>query len=88
MVRLHTEKGTEFVNRAVQDMMIGAASLGTNTGGYDPKANGRAEMYIGIIKQKATSYTVHSKMPLTVWYWECTHVAYILRCKALKPSCL
>ena len=38
VVIIHTDQGTEFVNKAVREMLVSAASLDTNTCGYDPKA--------------------------------------------------
>eukprot|EP00974_Lingulodinium_polyedra_P045378 4350358-Lingulodinium_polyedra.AAC.1 len=37
--------------------------------GYDPRANGRAGIFLGIIKQRATSYQIRSGFPLKFWYW-------------------
>ena len=54
VVRLHTDAGKEFVNKAVTDMLRDIKILPTTTGGYDPRANGRAERYVGLINQRAT----------------------------------
>ena len=63
VVRLHTDAGQEFVNKAVNEMLKDIKIFPTTTGGYDPRANGRAERYVGLIKQRATSYLIHSKTP-------------------------
>ena len=41
----------------------------TRTEGYDPKANGKVERFIGILKHDATMKMLESKMPITAWYW-------------------
>ena len=83
VVRLHTDAGKEFVNNAIKEMLRDMKVYATSTSGYDPRANGRAERYVGVIKQKATSYLVHAKLPLTFWYWAVKQAAYMYRAKAL-----
>ena len=63
VVRLHTDAGKEFVNKAISEMLRDINIYATTTGGADPRANGRAERYVGLIKQRATSYLVHSRLP-------------------------
>eukprot|EP00975_Prorocentrum_lima_P069233 12925125-Prorocentrum_lima.AAC.1 len=58
----------------------------TKTGGYDPKANGRAERYIGILKRKATSYLIPAGVSLKLWYWAAWQAAYLCRMQALEMS--
>ena len=82
-MRLHTDAGKEFVNNAIKEMTRDMKVYATSTSGYDPRANGRAERYVGVIKQKATSYLVHAKLPLTFWYWAVKRAAYMYRAKAL-----
>ena len=55
----------------------------TRTEGYDPKANGLAEKYIGIIKGRAGSYLAHSKLAMTYWYWASMQATVRLRLDAL-----
>ena len=68
VVRLHTDAGGGFVNEAVKELLTEMCILQTKTAGYDPKANGRAERYVGIVKQRATSYLIHAKLPLKFWF--------------------
>ena len=63
VARLHTDAGHEFVNKAINEMLRDIKIYATTTGGDDPRANGRAERYVGLIKQRATSYLVHSQLP-------------------------
>ena len=83
VVRVHTDAGKEFVNKAVTEMLRSKGIHTTTTGGYDPKANGRAERYVGLMKQRATSYLIHAGIPLKFWYWACTQAAYMYRATVL-----
>ena len=47
VVRLRTDAGKEFVNRAINEMLRDINIYATTTGGDDPRANGRAERYVG-----------------------------------------
>ena len=51
----------------------------SGTGGYDPKSNGLAERFVGIIKQRAGNYMAHSNMSLSWWYWAAQQAAYVYR---------
>ena len=35
------------------------------------------------MKQQATSYLIHAKMPLQLWYWATKQAAYIYRARVL-----
>ena len=67
IVRIHTDAGKEFVNKAVDEMLKELRIYPTTMGVYDPKANIRAERYIGMTKQQATSYLSRAKLPSTFW---------------------
>ena len=41
----------------------------TRTEGYDPKANGKVERFVGILKHDGTMKLLEKKMPITAWYW-------------------
>ena len=68
VVRLHTDAGKECVNRTINEMLRDIKIYATTAGGYGPRANGRAERYVGLIKQRATSCLVHSRLPIKFWY--------------------
>ena len=64
VVRLHSDAGGEFMNN-VTTMLVNAALIRqTFTEGHDPRANGRAERYVGILKERATAYLVHAGLPM------------------------
>eukprot|EP00974_Lingulodinium_polyedra_P123998 11188873-Lingulodinium_polyedra.AAC.1 len=53
----------------MKEMLIKKNTHQTKTMGYDPRANGRAARFVGIMKQRATSYLIHAGFPLKFWYW-------------------
>ena len=58
----------------------------TTTGGHDPRANGMAERYVGLVKQQALSYLSHKSMSLEWWYWASLQASVCLRMKAMKKK--
>eukprot|EP00975_Prorocentrum_lima_P040051 8414223-Prorocentrum_lima.AAC.1 len=58
----------------------------TKTAGYDPKATGRAEIYIGILKRKATSFLIHAGVSLKFWYWAECQAAYLYSMQVLEMA--
>ena len=50
--RFHTDEGKEFMNKAMDEMLINLHIFQTGSGGQDPQAHGRAERYVGLIKQR------------------------------------
>ena len=83
IVRFHTDEGKEFMNKAMDEMLINLHIFQTGTGGHDPNANGRAERYVGLIKQRATSYLLHAGLGLSFWYWACKQAAFMYRAEML-----
>eukprot|EP00975_Prorocentrum_lima_P052585 11020269-Prorocentrum_lima.AAC.1 len=56
----------------------------TETGGYDPMADGRAERYVGILMRKAISYLIHAGISLICClYWAACRAAYLYRMQVL-----
>ena len=83
IVRFHSDAGGEFTSAAVQALLRSWHILQTTTAGNDPKANGLAERYVGIIKGRATAYLTHTELPLELWYWACMQASYVYRTKML-----
>ena len=81
VVRFHTDAGGEFLNEAMQLLLTSMGIHQAKTVGYGPKANGRAERYVGILKQQTTSYLMHNTLPLKFWYWAATQAADLYRKK-------
>ena len=53
--RFHTDSGKEFLNADVERVLDDHLLYQTHTGGNDPRANGLAERFIGILKGRAAS---------------------------------
>eukprot|EP00974_Lingulodinium_polyedra_P114010 11038377-Lingulodinium_polyedra.AAC.1 len=79
VVRFHTDSGSEFLNNVMKDMLVKKNVFQTKTMGIDPRANGRAERFVDILKQKATSHLIHSGFPLKFWYWAVKQAARVYR---------
>ena len=83
VLKAHSDAGGEFVNHEMETYLTDQGIWQTKTAGYDPKGNGRAERFVGILKHKATTFLLHSKTPLDVWYWALMQAAYEYRCNIL-----
>jgi len=81
--RFHSDAGGEFMNGVIKNMLKKRDIFQTTTQGHDPKSNGLAERYIGIIKKRTTGYLVHASMPLVFWYWGALQAAYMYRSQVL-----
>ena len=66
--RFHSDAGKEFLGVGMMEMLKELNITQTKTAGHDPKANGRAERFVGIIKQHATAYLIHGQMSIKYWY--------------------
>ena len=69
VVRIHSDEGGEFRNNIMEKVTDNLGIFRTRTEGYDPKANGKSERYIGLIKHDATMKMMEKDMPMPSWYW-------------------
>ena len=83
VVRFHSDAGKEILNKELKKVLDAKGIFQSSTGGYDPKSNGLAERYIGIIKHLATNLLSHSGLSLTFWYWASMQAAYEYRSRVL-----
>eukprot|EP00975_Prorocentrum_lima_P048573 10162369-Prorocentrum_lima.AAC.1 len=60
VVRFHSDAGSEFCNKEVSELLNKNLIMQTKTAGYDTKADGRAERFVGILKRRATSDLRHA----------------------------
>ena len=63
IVRIHSDAGGEFWNDLAKEVTSRLGIMQTRTEGYDPKANGRAESYVGLFKHKATEELLKNHFP-------------------------
>ena len=81
IIRIHSDAGGEFWNEIANNMTNRLGIMQTKTEGYDPKANGRAESYVGLLKHKATEELLKNHLPINFWYWGMRQHAYLYRAK-------
>eukprot|EP00975_Prorocentrum_lima_P057792 12119391-Prorocentrum_lima.AAC.1 len=79
VVRCHANAGSEFWNKEGAHLLRDEHIMLTKTAGYDPKANGHAERFVGTMKRRSTSYMIHAGMSLRLWYWAACQAAYMYR---------
>ena len=72
------------MNKHMTSLLTELGIYQSTTGGNDPKSNGLAERYIGIIKHKAAALLGHAELSLSFWYWAAMQVAYVYRSKVLN----
>ena len=84
IVRIHSDAGGEFWNELAKEMTNRLGIMQTRTEGYDPKANGRAESYVGLLKHRATEELLKNHFPITFWYWGMRQHAYLYRAQKLQ----
>ena len=64
VVRIHSDEGGEFWNNIMEDVPNKLGIFKTRTEGYDPKANGKAERFIGLLKHDAAMELLETKCRL------------------------
>eukprot|EP00975_Prorocentrum_lima_P057561 12069434-Prorocentrum_lima.AAC.1 len=57
VVRFHSDAGSEFWSKDVFELLNNNLIMHTKIAGYGPKANGRAQMYVGILKRRKEHHT-------------------------------
>ena len=67
------------MNRDVDKFLNDQGIFKTSTEGIYPKANGLAERFVGIIKQRACAYLAHAGVGLRFWYWASLQAAFVYR---------
>ena len=71
------------MNHEVTKLLLDQGIHKTSIEGRDPKANGLAERFVGIIKQRACGYLSHAGFGLRFWDWASLQAAYVYRSKIL-----
>ena len=67
VVRIHSDKGKEFMGKNVQKWASSRGLVWSNTGGDNWKANGRVEAVIGRLKGLTTSLLIQASLPKENW---------------------
>ena len=64
---IHTDRGREFTNQRARNWMRSRMIVHSTNGGEDPRANGRAERAVGLIKGKVRRVLHASGMEVKWW---------------------
>ena len=83
IVRFHSDAGKEFINAETKKVLDENGIFQSHTGGHDPKSNGLAERFVGIIKHAAANLIAHSGLSLVFWYYASVQAAYQYRSRVL-----
>ena len=74
---MHSGKAREFLSPVIRTYLSQQGVRQTVNSGYDPQGNGLAELWIGIIKVRATALLVDVRLPPEYWSYACRWVAYV-----------
>ena len=85
-MRIHSDEGGEFWNNIMERVTDRLGIFRTRTEGYDPKANGTVERFIGILKHDGAMKLMETNMPITAWYWAMRQSAITYRWAKLMMS--
>ena len=88
VLRVQTDRGKEWLNHTLEESLKGKGVHHTTTQGYDPKANGTAERFVGIVKTVARRMLRAASLPDDYWTWAMEHAAMALRVKALTDGAI
>ena len=78
--RLHSDKGSELLPKALDTYCLDKGIRRTTTQGYDPSANGAAEQAVGFIKRKSRFLLAGARLSSTWWGVAAKTAATYARC--------
>ena len=89
ITRAHTDRGTEFFGETLQEELLRRNVHHTYTIGYDPKANGTAERFVGVITDMGRKLTLGAKLEGKYWPYALEHATEHARSLVPlpKPKC-
>ena len=80
--RMHSDRGGEFVNEALQAWADDRGIRLTTTEGHGPAGNGQAESFVGKVKQRARTMISMAGLGTEYWTFAVDHAALCSRLKA------
>ena len=83
LVRLHSDRGREFINRKVTAWTAHHGIAQTSTSGDDWKANGRTENWVRLLKRSTRTLLMAHRAEPTQWAFAMRHCAARLQAAAL-----
>eukprot|EP00971_Amphidinium_carterae_P007710 152558-Amphidinium_carterae.1 len=67
VLRAHSDRAAAFLGKDVRQFLQAHDVRQTTNSGHDPKANGLAERWVGLIKARTTSTLIHTKLGPDFW---------------------
>eukprot|EP00971_Amphidinium_carterae_P152249 3017569-Amphidinium_carterae.1 len=67
VLRAHSDRAAAFLGKDVKQFLQAHDIRQTTNSGHDPKANGLAERWVGLVKARATATLIHAKMGPDFW---------------------
>ena len=86
IAQVHSDCGGEFVSNLFRSAMQEIGVFQTTSQPGDKAQNGRAERYVGIVKQKTVALLQEGKLPVTMWAHVLPHAFFLLRQSALART--
>ena len=75
LVLVHTDRDREFVNKAFKSFLASQAIKHSTTEADNPSSNGRAEAWIGLVKNATRKLLLQASLPSRFWPLAATHAA-------------
>ena len=86
IAQVHSDCGGEFVSNLFRSAMQEIGVFQTMSQPGDKAQNGRAERYVGIVKQKTVALLQEGKLPVTMWAHVLPHACFLLIQSALART--
>eukprot|EP00971_Amphidinium_carterae_P061380 1215440-Amphidinium_carterae.1 len=80
----HSDQAKAFLGKDVTTFLKEHNIRQTTNSGHDPKANGLAERWVGLIKARTTSTLIHTKLGPDFWPFACQYVAMCHNARVLN----
>eukprot|EP00971_Amphidinium_carterae_P088244 1745513-Amphidinium_carterae.1 len=84
VLRAHSDRAKAFLGKDVTTFLREHDIRQTTNSGHDPKANGLAERWVGLIKARTTSTLIHTKLGPDFWPFACQYVAMCHNARVLN----
>eukprot|EP00971_Amphidinium_carterae_P238939 4742985-Amphidinium_carterae.1 len=84
VLRAHSDRAAAFLGKDVKQFLQAHDVRQTTNSGHDPKANGLAERWVGLIKARTTSTLIHTKLGPDFWPFACQYVAMCHNARVLN----
>eukprot|EP00971_Amphidinium_carterae_P341064 6479682-Amphidinium_carterae.2 len=86
VLRAHSDRAAAFLGKDVRTFLQAHDIRQTTNSGHDPKANGLAERWVGLIKARATVTLIHAKLGPDFWPYACKYVAMMHNARVMETE--